>query len=256
MERMTQYFTQSRILFLYCSIIAAYAVAWLPEHIFVALCREDHYVENIGALLFLAASLCFFRAYLLSDYEMVGEEKFITRQNSVYLLLGCLLAICFGEEISWGQRIIGLQTPELMMQVNVQQEFNIHNLSWFHAKNPDGSHKSFWALMLNMNRLFSLFWLTFCLLLPALALFSQKVRSLAMRTRLPLAPLWIGLLFLMNFVVFRIMHKLFASSSDQMLASLDEVKESLYALIFFILAVYELLRVSGANNRIRQADQV
>ena len=33
-----------------------------------------------------------------------------------------------GEEISWGQRIFNYGTPDTIEQVNVQREFNLHNL--------------------------------------------------------------------------------------------------------------------------------
>lgn len=32
------------------------------------------------------------------------------------------------EEISWGQRIFGFETPELLQRYNLQKETNIHNL--------------------------------------------------------------------------------------------------------------------------------
>lgn len=32
------------------------------------------------------------------------------------------------EEISWCQRIVGFKTPEEILKLNSQQEFNIHNL--------------------------------------------------------------------------------------------------------------------------------
>lgn len=34
-----------------------------------------------------------------------------------------------GEEISWGQRILGIQTPEAWAEINRQQETNLHNLA-------------------------------------------------------------------------------------------------------------------------------
>ncbi len=36
--------------------------------------------------------------------------------------------VCAGEEISWGQRLLGFQTPEVLLEHNQQEEFNIHNL--------------------------------------------------------------------------------------------------------------------------------
>ncbi len=35
--------------------------------------------------------------------------------------------MCFGEEISWGQRILEFDTPEALQSVNVQNEVNLHN---------------------------------------------------------------------------------------------------------------------------------
>ena len=35
-----------------------------------------------------------------------------------------------GEEISWGQRIFGFATPEFLLPLNQQQEFNVHNISY------------------------------------------------------------------------------------------------------------------------------
>jgi hypothetical protein len=45
-----------------------------------------------------------------------------------YLLLIVGLVVLAGEEISWGQRIFGWETPETIAAVNEQQETNLHNL--------------------------------------------------------------------------------------------------------------------------------
>ena len=39
-----------------------------------------------------------------------------------------LMFVFMGEEISWGQRILGFGTPEVLMEINHQQEFNLHNI--------------------------------------------------------------------------------------------------------------------------------
>ena len=46
----------------------------------------------------------------------------------VTLCLGLFLFFSSGEEISWGQRIFGIQTPEYFEKHNAQQEMNLHNL--------------------------------------------------------------------------------------------------------------------------------
>ncbi|HWT11992.1 MAG TPA: hypothetical protein VN231_04500 [Allosphingosinicella sp.] len=43
-------------------------------------------------------------------------------------LLAALFVIVGGEEISWGQRLIGFGTPESIAAVNLQSEFTLHNI--------------------------------------------------------------------------------------------------------------------------------
>ncbi|SLN32085.1 hypothetical protein TRL7639_01386 [Falsiruegeria litorea R37] len=45
---------------------------------------------------------------------------------SIFLGLAWLL-FAF-EEISWGQRVLGIETPEVMLEYNYQEELNFHNL--------------------------------------------------------------------------------------------------------------------------------
>jgi hypothetical protein len=35
-----------------------------------------------------------------------------------------------GEEISWGQRVFSIETPQALMERNAQQELNLHNLTF------------------------------------------------------------------------------------------------------------------------------
>ena len=46
------------------------------------------------------------------------------------IFAGVALAAVFaaGEEISWGQRILGFQTPEDLLEINVQGETTLHNI--------------------------------------------------------------------------------------------------------------------------------
>lgn len=52
--------------------------------------------------------------------------------------VGMLALACFylaGEELSWGQQLFHWQTPEAIIEVNDQQETNLHNMSsWFDQK--------------------------------------------------------------------------------------------------------------------------
>jgi hypothetical protein len=49
----------------------------------------------------------------------------------MYVFLAAGLFFISMEEISWGQRIFNVSTPELFLDYNYQKEMNIHNFTWF-----------------------------------------------------------------------------------------------------------------------------
>ena len=106
-------------------------LVFVDPNLAVELGNEDGLIENLGAGFFALASLTLFFTYIQSAKT---ENKFFnvtTKKNIWYLLLCIFLFLCFGEEISWGQRIFNWQTPDLWVNNNVQQETNIHNLGLF-----------------------------------------------------------------------------------------------------------------------------
>ena len=88
---------------------------------FHALTREDDWVENLTVVWFLLAGL------LLLVTALV-ERSFFRR--CVYILGGVAMVFAAGEEISWGQRIFGFATPDFLMHLNYQKEFNVHNIHY------------------------------------------------------------------------------------------------------------------------------
>jgi hypothetical protein len=80
------------------------------------LVQEDRIVEWWTAFLFLAAGVVFARA------AWRGR-----RAGDAAVGLFCLAAA--GEEISWGQRILGFTPPATFLEHNIQQEANLHNLA-------------------------------------------------------------------------------------------------------------------------------
>jgi hypothetical protein len=84
--------------------------------------QEDGIVEWLTVLGLLLGSLVCFSRFLK-----------LLRKKSVWFLfvtfgLGLFLFFAAGEEISWGQRIFGIETPEYFKANNAQQETNLHNL--------------------------------------------------------------------------------------------------------------------------------
>ena len=83
---------------------------------------EDSWVEYLTAAMFLLASAGLFAAALIN-------RRLLPR--CVYVLGGMMMMFFGGEEISWGQRIIGFETPDFLVDLNYQSEFNIHNIGVF-----------------------------------------------------------------------------------------------------------------------------
>ncbi len=83
-----------------------------------ALSEEDHWVENLTAGLYLLAGLLLFATAWV-------ERSALPRY--IYILGGLALVFVAGEEINWGQRIFGFTTPDFLMGLNAQNQFNVHN---------------------------------------------------------------------------------------------------------------------------------
>jgi len=79
--------------------------------------KEDYFFENMTAvLLFFSSLLIVIRFFHREQYSQAG------------LILIALGFFVIGmEEISWGQRIIGWQTPDTFSIYNYQNETNLHN---------------------------------------------------------------------------------------------------------------------------------
>ena len=79
-----------------------------------------------------ATSIFYFFSFGLS---FSIATTFLKRKLFLYSLLYLLLSIGFifvgGEEISWGQRIFSIETPDFLMTHNYQEEMNLHNISFF-----------------------------------------------------------------------------------------------------------------------------
>jgi hypothetical protein len=110
---------------------------------------EDDVIESITSILFLVSAIGF--------YIVMAKSEFLKQRGTkgAYLmtLAWCLLMVVFaGEEISWGQRIFGFSTPDPLMEVNLQSEFNIHNIAI--VDNLMGGKYRYLSIMMFMTGLF------------------------------------------------------------------------------------------------------
>lgn len=90
---------------------------------FAIFTQEDGLVENLTSLFLFAASM-------VSIYRVVEYRR--AQKPGLWVFTAVMLAVLFffaaGEEISWGQRIFGIQSGEFFLEHNKQAETNLHNL--------------------------------------------------------------------------------------------------------------------------------
>jgi hypothetical protein len=90
--------------------------------------KEDGLVEYLTAgFLFFSSLVCFYRVF---HYRKMKKNLWVL----TWTLLAFLFFFAAGEEISWGQRIFGVQSSEFFQHYNKQGETNLHNLT-FKGKN-------------------------------------------------------------------------------------------------------------------------
>jgi hypothetical protein len=95
---------------------------WTPR----AWTHEDGVVEYAGfACFFLGSVLAFVAAFRSRPdrRRLVGAA-----------VLAAVLLFAAGEEISWGQRLFDLDTPEALVDGNRQDELNLHNVDGVQQK--------------------------------------------------------------------------------------------------------------------------
>jgi len=128
---------------------------------------EDGPIENGTAAFYVIA--CWMTVRLMSS------ARSLPRTSRLALLgLGALFLLVALEEISWGQRIFGFSTPEAVGSLNVQDEFNLHNLWSTSINNALGLLVAFGILVGG----------------PFLYGRSARFRRLADLLGLPVAPRW------------------------------------------------------------------
>jgi hypothetical protein len=102
---------------------ALLAAAALLHRPFVAfLLAEDSIFEWGTALALLATAAL---ATVVARQLWRGGRRVQAVAYGV-LCVACVLAA--GEEISWGQRLLGLETPSSIAEANLQEEITVHNL--------------------------------------------------------------------------------------------------------------------------------
>jgi len=170
------------------------------------LAREDGLIEQLTALGFLVASL-----FALQHSRHLRGMRRVT-----CVVYGVGLFVCFGEELSWGQRIFGIDSGALA-DLNVQGELNIHNL-----------------MGKSTNVVFLLAWSTFGFAPALLARLHPFFHNLFDRLGVPVAPPSLVLGILPSWLLFDPIARRIAPASE---LRFEECIELVAALWFVLLAL-------------------
>ncbi|WP_439119835.1 hypothetical protein [Marivita sp.] len=89
---------------------------------FVYFGAEDSPVETATAILLAFCGVALW-------WRALSARSMVSRGAAILgVLYGLVYVWAGGEEVSWGQRILGFDSPDYFQQNNDQQEFTFHNL--------------------------------------------------------------------------------------------------------------------------------
>jgi hypothetical protein len=214
---------------------AMYGLLFLPENVYSWLIDEERPVEGIGALAMLTASVFFFLSFRRARALGEGDRGARVRRIAL-LLLAIAFLVGFGEEISWGQRLLGVETPSEIRQASSQDELNLHNLEFFSGKLLDPDH------------LFQLFWFGFGVLIPVAVALFRPARTFFPRY-IPIVPLVLSAALvanqLMHYTAKAYFDGRYVNAAFPLSHSLFETKETIVAIVFALAAFEFYRRLAG-----------
>lgn len=98
-------------------------VSLFPFNLLFELNREDNIVEHMQFVTLLIA------LFYASNVSIAFFKKKQFLLSSIFIVLSFGILVVAGDEISWGQRFIGIQTPESIAKHNMQNEITWHNIA-------------------------------------------------------------------------------------------------------------------------------
>lgn len=207
-------------------LLMSFSVYLFSDETVTTLGSEENLFEGLTCIFFLSASVLF----------LAGS-----RRNFWLIALGLVFFFGAGEEISWGQRIFGFQPPDSIREVNVQEEFNVHNLPLFNGTKYKGQHvgKKGLERLLEMNFLFRLFIMSFGILWPLLVYHVKPVSRLAQWLNIPVPPVSLGIFFALSWLAFRlVLQSLPQGHTAPYYWTSSEIFEFLASFVSLLIAVY------------------
>lgn len=207
------------------------------------LTREDGIIESVGAFGFFLATLTFFLSFVLAKGQGMNLGNIHIKRQPLFLLLTIFFFLAMGEEISWGQRIFGWDTPLALQNLNSQGEINFHNLSLVHGRNPDGSIKTGIAALFTSHRIFYALLVLWALLIPLGYRFSLGIRELLNKINFPVHPIWMGLVTFGVLLFGKALRLFIQHPSDVYGHPISEISETNLALMTAVIGFYWLTQI-------------
>jgi len=198
----------------------------------IYLTIEDGLTETLSVIFALISACIFFYLFFKSR---VNNEFYFKRikRNYFFLLLGIFCLFIVGEEINWGQRILGVEAPEWILEKE-SNEMNLHNIDTLFTV---------LGVRITAGRLYFAFVILYFMFLPILYSISKKTRNIVNQVQLPVIPLMIAIFFLINFFLFQVINKVDYPDGYNII-SFGQTNMEVYEINFTILLLWASISFS------------
>ena len=240
---MSQLDLKARHIWIYMLMLLPFGLVFVGRERLWFVAREDGVVEYLGAICFLAAAVLFGMA-------SVRAHRHASLSKAHVLVLGLFALLCLfacGEEVSWGQRIFGIATPEWLQSANYQGELNLHNIGV-----PNGSEGSLLYFVTHFSWNGPFFGLLF-IVIPWLDPRWSLARNLFSRFGIPIFPAYLAGVTLFIYVVLKIAELYLSGMVGYDPNWAREIWESLMGVLMIVAASGELAKASGPRQQDRLA---
>ena len=120
---------------LYVSLLLFMGFYWLVA----TACPETHLYYMMGefGVPEVMTAICFLGAAIIAGLVLRHHKHMTISAVLFFAGLALFFFVCAGEEMSWGQHLLGFKTPEQIAEINEQGEFNLHNMDLEHIHPKD-----------------------------------------------------------------------------------------------------------------------
>ena len=216
---MCGYCTRSRLYRIYCfislvifpaTVVSIIVLSIIDPRYYKFITKEDNLVEWLTFAFLMISGI-------LSAVLAIRAQRSYSRYFWFYAAFAVVCLLFALEEISWGQRIIGVNSPRFFLEYSDQQEINVHNVL---QEILDFRTKHVAAYLLFI----------YGVCLPVLTI-NQKIRKVIKGIGIILPPLVLSLGFLIAGILM----------VDYFTGREEEVGELLFALCFLLFMLHEFL---------------